>query len=59
MSVIKELNRLAEKVTGVNPKAKTDKQALDFIITTLSQQKANTATYEQALKKFIDIVFNN
>ena len=31
MTVVKELNELAYKMTGVNPKAKTDQQALNYI----------------------------
>lgn len=31
MTVVKELNELAKKMTGVNPKAKTDQQALNYI----------------------------
>lgn len=31
MTVVKELNELAKKMTGVNPGAKTDAQALNYI----------------------------
>lgn len=31
MTIVKELNELAEKMTGVNPRATTDAQAMDFI----------------------------
>lgn len=31
MTIVKELNELAEKMTGTNPRATTDKQALDYI----------------------------
>ena len=31
MTIVKELNELAYKMTGVNPKAKTDQQALNYI----------------------------
>lgn len=31
MTIVKELNELAKKMTGVNPKAKTDAQALNYI----------------------------
>lgn len=31
MTIVKELNELAKKMTGTNPKARTDAQALDYI----------------------------
>lgn len=31
MTIVKELNELAEKMTGVNPKATTDAQAMNYI----------------------------
>lgn len=31
MTIVKELNELAEKMTGTNPRATTDAQAMDFI----------------------------
>lgn len=31
MTIVKELNELAKKMTGTNPKATTDAQAMDFI----------------------------
>ncbi len=31
MTIVKELNELAKKMTGVNPGARTDAQALDYI----------------------------
>lgn len=42
---VDELNELAEKMTGVNPKAKTDAQALNFIEQSYGSNRASIYVY--------------
>ena len=50
MTIVKELNKLAEKITGTNPKATTDKKALDYIADYYANEDLRPTTNAQAIK---------
>lgn len=58
MTIVNELNELAEKMTGVNPKATTDKQALDYIADYYAGKDLKPITNSQAIKNIKDYYTN-
>lgn len=53
-TIVNELNKLAEKITGTNPKATTDKKALDFIADYYANDDLKPTTNAQAVKNITD-----
>lgn len=54
MSIVKELNELAERMTGENPKKKTINEALDFIADYLTESNNNEKVISKNIKTIAD-----
>ena len=53
-STVDEVNILAEKITGTNPKMRTIKSSLDYISSYLAENDVNSKTIKEAVKNFTD-----
>ena len=53
-STVDEINKLAEKITGTNPKMRTIKASLDYISSYLAENDVSSKTIKEAVKNFTD-----